>query len=61
VHLDVGDDELSRRRDEMLARGPGAWKPVSRVRPVSTALRAYAALATNASRGAVRDVGQLDG
>ncbi len=61
VHLDVDDDELSRRRDEMLARGTRAWKPVSRVRPVSMALRAYAALATNASRGAVRDVGQVDG
>jgi dihydroxy-acid dehydratase len=56
VHLDVSDAELARRRDEMLARGAKAWKPVSRERPVSMALRAYAALATNASRGAVRDV-----
>ena len=61
VHLDVSDAELARRRDEMGARGAKAWKPVSRERPVSTALRAYAALATNASRGAVRDVGSIDG
>jgi len=61
VHLDVSDAELARRRAEMTARGAKAWKPVSRERPVSTALRAYAALATNASRGAVRDVGQTQG
>ncbi len=60
VHLEVPDDELARRREQMLERGAGAWKPVARERPVSMALRAYAALATNASRGAVRDVGQVE-
>jgi dihydroxy-acid dehydratase len=61
VRLDVPEAEIARRRDEMMARGAKSWKPVSRERPVSTALRAYAALATNASRGAVRDVGQVAG
>ncbi len=61
VNLDVPEAELARRREEMVARGAKAWKPVSRERPVSMALRAYAALATNASRGAVRDVGQVEG
>ena len=60
VHLLVDDAELARRREEMVSRGARAWKPLSRVRPVSMALRAYAALATNASRGAVRDVGQVE-
>ena len=61
VNLDVPEAELARRREEMVARGAKAWKPASRERPVSMALRAYAALATNASRGAVRDVGQVEG
>ena len=40
----------------MLAKGDKAWKPAKRARKVSTALKAYAALATSASRGAVRVV-----
>jgi dihydroxy-acid dehydratase len=32
------------------------WQPVDRQRVVSKALRAYAALATSASTGAVREV-----
>ena len=48
--------ELKRRREAMLAKGAQAWKPAKRTRKVSTALKAYAALATSASRGAVRMV-----
>jgi dihydroxy-acid dehydratase len=55
ISLDVSDDEIDRRRDEQRARGARAWTPCSRQRVVSTALRAYAAFATSASRGAVRD------
>src|SRR5690349_1735663 len=54
--LDVSADELARRRAAMNARGPRAWKPASRKRAVSTALRAYAALTTSAAKGAVRRV-----
>ncbi|NYT80712.1 dihydroxy-acid dehydratase [Alcaligenaceae bacterium] len=61
IHLAINDDELSRRRVEMEARGAQAWKPVGRERVVSQALQAYAALATSADRGAVRDVSQLRG
>jgi dihydroxy-acid dehydratase len=43
----------------MQAKGKLAWKP-NRDRKVSTALRAYGALATSASTGAVRDLGQID-
>jgi dihydroxy-acid dehydratase len=43
----------------MDARGPDAWKPQGRVRYVSQALQAYAALTTSADRGAVRDLAQL--
>jgi dihydroxy-acid dehydratase len=42
----------------MEARGDKAWAPSNRVRPVSAALRAYAAFTTSAARGAVRDVDQ---
>jgi dihydroxy-acid dehydratase len=56
IHLAVDDAELKLRRDAMQARGAQAWKPAKRARKVSTALKAYAALATSASRGAVRVV-----
>ena len=51
---------LAERRAEMTARGAKAWKPVGRKRDVSPALRAYAAMTTNAARGAVRDVSQVE-
>ena len=44
----------------MNAKGKDGWKPLSRNRVVSAALKAYAAMTTSASRGAVRDVTQLD-
>jgi dihydroxy-acid dehydratase len=56
IHLAVDETELKRRRMAMEARGTQAWKPAKRARKVSTALKAYAALATSASRGAVRMV-----
>jgi dihydroxy-acid dehydratase len=57
--LQVPDDVLARRRAAMTARGADAWKP-ARERAVSTALKAYALMATSASRGAVRDIGQVE-
>ncbi len=53
--------ELEQRRQAMAARGGKAWQPADRHRPVSQALRAYAAMATSAARGAVRDVGKVGG
>nr|MCU0767453.1 dihydroxy-acid dehydratase [Gammaproteobacteria bacterium] len=61
IHLAVPDAELDRRLAAMEARGDDAWKPVGRARPVSPALRAYAAMTTSAARGAVRDVSQVEG
>jgi dihydroxy-acid dehydratase len=57
IRLDVPADELVRRRVALEA-GNG-YKPRDRQRPVSAALRAYAAMATSADRGAVRDVSKL--
>ena len=60
IHLAVSVEELERRREAMEAKGSAAWKPVSRERPVSAALRAYAAMTTSAAKGAVRDVSQVE-
>jgi dihydroxy-acid dehydratase len=56
IHLAVPDAEISRRRAAMAAKGAAAWKPAPRKRAVTTALKAYAAFATSAARGAVRIV-----
>jgi dihydroxy-acid dehydratase len=57
IHLAVSDEELAARRRAMEAKGDAAWKPAEpRKRKVSTALRAYAAFATSAARGAVRQL-----
>jgi dihydroxy-acid dehydratase len=59
IRVALGTEELECRRAAMAAKGEAAWQPQARDRAVSAALKAYAALTTSASRGAVRDVGQL--
>ncbi|CDX26331.1 dihydroxyacid dehydratase (DAD) [Mesorhizobium sp. ORS 3324] len=57
IHLAVSEAELDARRAAMAAKGADAWKPTEkRKRQVTTALRAYAAFATSADKGAVRKV-----
>ena len=57
IRLAVSDAELESRRAAMVAKGALAWKPEEkRKRKVTTALRAYAAFATSADKGAVRHV-----
>lgn len=57
INLTVDDAELERRR---VAQDVAGWQPAEpRPRQVSTALRAYAAMATSADRGAVRDLSLL--
>jgi dihydroxy-acid dehydratase len=58
IRLAVADEELAKRRAAMTAKGKAAaWKPAKeRKRNVSTALKAYAALTTSASRGAIREI-----
>ncbi|NPU10471.1 dihydroxy-acid dehydratase [Bradyrhizobium sp. 83002] len=56
IHLAVSDAELAQRRAAMEAKGDRAWKPRTRARKVSTALKAYAAFASSAAKGAVRIV-----
>ena len=59
IELKIDDATLAARRTAMDAKGANAWKPGKRERKVSTALKAYAAFATSAARGAVRDVEQF--
>jgi dihydroxy-acid dehydratase len=60
IHLAVADSVLADRRATMEAKGHAAWQPAEpRKRQVSTALRAYGAMATSAARGAVRDIQSL--
>jgi dihydroxy-acid dehydratase len=57
INLAVSEAELEKRRVMQLARGKHAWTPIkSRPRKVTQALRAYAAFATSAAKGAVRFV-----
>jgi dihydroxy-acid dehydratase len=60
INVRLSDEQLAKRRTAMIDRGKNAWKPAKRERPVSPALRAYAALTTSASKGAVRDVSQVE-
>jgi dihydroxy-acid dehydratase len=58
MRLEVPDDELASRRAALEASG--GYVPGLRDRPVSPALRAYAAMATSADTGAVRDVNAVE-
>ena len=59
INLLVSDEELAQRRAEQDAKG---WNPAQpRARKVSTALKAYALLATSADKGAVRNKALLEG
>lgn len=60
IQIGVSDETLAERRKAMEAKGVKAWKPESRDRKVSQALRAYAAMTTSAAKGAVRDVSQVE-
>ncbi|MFE6817669.1 dihydroxy-acid dehydratase [Streptomyces sp. NPDC057677] len=55
IELLVDEDTLAARREAL----NGVYEPKNRQRKVSAALRAYAAMATSADKGAVRDVSKL--
>jgi dihydroxy-acid dehydratase len=58
ISLRVTESELAARRAEQDTKG---WKPAKpRKRKVTQALKAYAAFATSAARGAVRDLGEFE-
>jgi dihydroxy-acid dehydratase len=54
INLDISDEEMAARR---AAQEKTGWQPAEpRSRKVSTALKAYARMATSASKGAVREL-----
>ncbi|WP_298215944.1 dihydroxy-acid dehydratase [Acidocella sp.] len=58
IALNVTEDMLEARRAAQAQKG---WKPAApRQRKITPALRAYAAMTTNAARGAVRDISQIE-
>ena len=57
LKLNLPQDELDARREAL----GGHYAPQNRERKVSAALRAYAAMATSADMGAVRDITQVGG
>ena len=59
IDIDISAAALQTRRQTMDA-SEKPWKPLSRVRKVSLALKAYALLATSADKGAVRDASKLE-
>ena len=58
LQLQVSDEILAERREKLEANG--GYKPKDRERHVSPALRAYAAMALSADKGAVRDVSLVE-
>ena len=59
IAIAIDDAELAHRREAMELRAQ-PWRPASRQRPVTAALRAYAAMALSADQGAVRDVSLIE-
>jgi dihydroxy-acid dehydratase len=56
INVSLSTDELRARRAEEEQLGSRAFTPPERPRQISTALRAYALLASSADKGAVRTI-----
>jgi len=54
INVEISDEEISARKEDMLSKGKDAWKPTCREREISRALKAYAAMVSSADKGAVR-------
>ena len=54
LELMVSESELAQRENEMADKGRNAWKPASRERKISLALKAYAMNVASADKGGVR-------
>ena len=59
INVEISDDELKLRREAMEKR-ENKWQPKPRKRRITDALKAYAMMATSASKGAVRDIAQIE-
>lgn len=59
ISVSLDEAELEKRLAQEKERGAQAFKPQSRVREVTTALKTYASLASSADKGGVRDLSKL--
>ena len=59
ISVSLDEAELEKRRAQEKERDAQAFKPQSRVREVTTALKTYASLASSADKGGVRDLSKL--
>ena len=59
ISVSLDEAELEKRRAQEKERGAQAFKPQTRVREVTTALKTYASLASSADKGGVRDLSKL--
>ena len=59
INVEISDGELKLRREAM-EKKENKWQPQPRKRRVTDALKAYAMMATSASKGAVRDIAQIE-
>lgn len=59
INVKLSEAELDSRRSRMNG-SEKPWQPEKRERPVSNALKVFAAMATSADKGAVRDVSKLE-
>ncbi|XOV80195.1 MAG: dihydroxy-acid dehydratase [Aestuariibacter sp.] len=59
INAQLSDEELQMRRATMQEQS-SPWQPKKRERVVSNALKAFAAMATSADKGAVRDISKLE-
>ena len=56
INVLLSEKELVDRKQQQERRGPEAFKPLSRDRIISSALKAYASMVTSADKGAIREI-----
>lgn len=56
INVLLSDEELMKRKKEEELKGEKAYKPENRNRPISSALKAYAANVSSADLGAIRQI-----
>jgi dihydroxy-acid dehydratase len=54
IDVKVDDETLAKRREQEIAKGEAAFKPIGRDRTISKSLQAYAKFVSSADMGAVR-------
>jgi dihydroxy-acid dehydratase len=56
INVLLAEKEIMDRKQQQERRGPAAYKPLSRNRNISGALKAYASMVTSADKGAIREI-----